>query len=301
MRIASLLPSATEIVYALGLGDSLVAVTHECDYPPAARSHPPVTRSLLPQRFSSARIDSAVRKSARDVHTIYELDSDRLVELAPDVVLTQSLCEVCAVPRSVVDGMSCSLPAGARVVSMDPRTLDGVLEGIEVVGDALGVPARAATVVAALRHRLDTVEASVAGLPPRRVFCCEWLDPVYRAGHWVPQQVSLAGGDDPLGRAGEPSTPVPWQQVLDCAPDVVVLMPCGFNTVQSAARAGEIAGREGWESLPAVRRGEVYAVDGSGYFSRPGPRLVRGVEILAAILHPEAFPPPPQTDALRVD
>jgi iron complex transport system substrate-binding protein len=288
MRIASLLPSATEIVYALGLGDGLVAVTHECDFPFDAPTKPIVTRSLLPTGMPSAQIDRAVRESRRDAHTVYELDAPRLIELAPDVVLTQSLCDVCAVPRSAVEGAVCSMAAGASVVSLDPHTLDGVLDSIVTAGVALGVDERAREVARSLHARVDAVRRATAGLDRPRVFCCEWLDPVYRAGHWVPAQVRAAGGQDGLGREGEPSAAIGWDDVLAYAPEVIVLMPCGFDAAQAAERVAELAGRPGWDLLPAVRGGRVFAVDGSGLFSRPGQRLVDGVELLAAILHPGA-------------
>ncbi|MBI4571093.1 MAG: cobalamin-binding protein [Chloroflexi bacterium] len=301
MRIASLLPSATEIVYALGLGDSLVAVTHECDFPAAARGTPSVTSSLIAEGLPSALIDRAVRESRRDAHTIYALDAERLVALAPDVVLTQSLCDVCAVPRSAVEEAACAMPRAANVVSLDPHTLDGVFESIADAGAALGVPERAERLVAGLRARIDAVRRVVEGRPRPRVLCCEWLDPLYRGGHWVPQQVRLAGGLDGLGREGEYSALVEWDEVASYGPDVVVLMPCGFDAAGAASRAGELTRRPGWERLPAVRSGRVFAVDGSGYFSRPGPRLVDGIELLARILHPESFgTPAPEGAALRL-
>ncbi len=300
MRIAALLPSATEIVYALGLGDQLVAVTHECDFPPEAATKPRVTRNLLLPRLPSAQIDVAVRASRRDAHTIYALDAQRLVDLAPDVVLTQSLCEVCAVPRSAVDEAACGMPKHAAVISLDPHTLDEMLESVLAAGEALGVRDRAQQVVSGLRQRIEAVRAAASGAATRpRVLCCEWLDPVYCGGHWVPEQVRLAGGDDGLGREGTPAVVVDWAEALRYAPEVVVLMPCGFDAAQAAERIGELAARRGWQELPAVRDGRVFAVDGSAYFSRPGPRLVDGLELLARILHPELFPRPAPLGAAR--
>jgi iron complex transport system substrate-binding protein len=270
LRIASLLPSATEIVYALGLGDQLVAVTHECDFPPDAATKTAVTRNLLSRRLPSSQIDTAVRSGVRDAHTIYALDAARLVELAPDVVLTQSLCEVCAVPKSAVDEAVCDMPRGAAVVSLDPHTLEEML-------------------VRALRTRIDAVEHAIADVAARpRVLCCEWLDPIYCGGHWVPEQVRLAGGEDGFGgRPGEPARVVPWDAVPRYEPEVIVLMPCGYDAVQTAERVAELSGRPGWAGLPAVQEGRVFAANGSAYFSRPGPRLVDGLELLARILHPE--------------
>ncbi len=302
MRIAALLPSATEIVYALGLGDELVAVTHECDFPPEAATKPHVTRNLLPPRLPSAQIDEAVHASQRDAHTIYALDAGRLIDLAPDVVLTQSLCDVCAVPRSAVDEAVCSMPQHAAVISLDPHTLAETLESMLVAGEALGVRDRAQQVVAGLRQRIEAVRAAASGAATRpRVLCCEWLDPVYCGGHWVPEQVRLAGGDDGLGREGASAVAIDWEEVRRYAPEVIVLMPCGFDAAQAAERIEELAARPGWQELPAVQHGRVFAVNGSAYFSRPGPRLVDGLELLARILHPELFPrPAPQGAARRL-
>lgn len=228
MRIASLLPSATEIVYALGLGDQLVAVTHECDFPADAAAKPQVTHNLLPPGLSSLQIDAAVRRGLRDAHTIYALDADRLIEQAPDVVLTQSLCEVCAVPRSTVEEAVCTMPREAVLVSLDPHTLEEVLESIVAAAGALGVADRGRELVRSLRRRIDAVEAATRVVPVRpRVLCCEWLDPVYCGGHWVPEQVRLAGGEDGFGRPGEAARIVPWDDVPRYDPDVIVLMPCG--------------------------------------------------------------------------
>ncbi len=296
MRIASLLPSATEIVYAVGLGDELVAVTHECDFPPEAPSKMPVTRSLLAPELPSADIDRAVVESTQGAHSIYDLDIERLVDLRPDLIITQDLCEVCAVPRSAVDEAVALLQSGARVLSLDPNTLDEVLESIELVGEATAQAREARRVVRALRERIEAVRRAVGAAAARpRVLCCEWLDPVFAGGHWVPELVRLAGGADGIGNEGLPSFRVEWDAVLDYQPEVVVLMPCGFDARQAAARIGELTGRPGWTGLPAVRAGQVFAVDASAYFSRPGPRLVNGLELLARILHPEAFakPAPP--------
>ena len=293
MRIASLLPSATEIVYALGLGEELIAVTHECDYPPGAASKPAVTRSLLRSDLPSAEIDRAVRASARDAHTIYELNAELLTGLAPDVVLTQSLCEVCAVPRSAVEELICTMPAAALMVSLDPHTIDGMLDSIVEAGQALNVTERARDVIVGLRQRIDAVRASVEGAIRQRVLCIEWLDPIYRGGHWIPEQVAMAGGEDALGQPGEPSTVLAWEEVADYAPEVIVLMPCGFDGQDAADRLTELSVRPGWDDLPAVREQHVFAVDGSAFFSRPGPRLIDGIELLAAIFHPHGTAKPP--------
>ncbi len=290
MRIASLLPSATEIVCALGLADQLVAVTHECDFPPEVSGKPHVTRNLLPSGLTSSQIDQAVRESKRDVHTVYALDSERLIELAPDIVLTQSLCEVCAVPRSAVEAAVCSMPREAAVVSLDAYTLDEMLASILEAGERLHVPDRAGQLVASLRDRIDAVRAVTGRFEKqRRVFCCEWPDPIYCAGHWVPEQVRIAGGEEGLGHAGEPAALIEWDRVLRYAPEVIVLMPCGHDAGKAVTLIAELSRRPDWHALPAVRSHRVFAVNGSAYFSRPGPRLVDGLELLARILHPELF------------
>ena len=301
IRIASLLPSATEIVYALGLGDELVAVTHECDYPAAAIAHTQVTRNLLPPDMSSAEIDEAVRQNARDVHTIYELNAELLVELAPDVVLTQSLCEVCAVPRAAVEEAVCTMPDAASVVSLDPHTIEGMLDSIISTGETLHASESARRIVAELRERIEAVRVAVQGAARPRVLCMEWLDPIYRGGHWVPEQVAIAGGEDALGRPGEASTVVAWEDIVAYAPEVLVMMPCGFNQGQAAAKVAELSARLGWADLPAVRERRVYAVDGSAYFSRPGPRLIDGIELLTAIFHQDrAATRPAGAEVLRL-
>ena len=290
MRIVSLLPSATEIVYALGLGDDLVAVTHECDFPPSARAKRHVTRNLIPTGLASAEIDRAVLESSQNAHSIYQLDIEVLVGLRPDLILTQDLCEVCAVPRSAVDEAVQRLDAPAAVLSLDPTKLEDVLLSIEQVGEATGYQEEARRLVTSLRERIEAVAAATSDVAQRpRVFCCDWLDPVFCSGHWVPEQVRLAGGVDGLGQEAGPAISIEWQEVLRYAPEVIVLMPCGFDASQAVARIDELAHRSGWDTLPAVTKGRVYAVDASAYFSRPGPRLVDGLELLAWILHSESF------------
>jgi iron complex transport system substrate-binding protein len=288
MRIASLLPSATEIVFALGLGDELVAVTHECDYPPAAQNKAHVTKNRLPDGLSSAQIDQAVLESTTGVTSVYELDVDGLVALEPDLIITQDLCRVCAVPRSAVDQAAERLGRSTRVLSLDPATLDDVLGSIIDVGVATGHERAAGEIVASQRERANAVRRKVADRPTTRVACIEWFDPIFCAGHWVPEQVRLAGGTEVLGCEGEPSKVVDWEGVLATRPDVLVLMPCGYNAAETAERIGELSCRSGWDDLPAVASGRVFAVDASAYFSRPGPRLVDGIELLAEILHQSA-------------
>ena len=294
MRIVSLLPSLTEICFTLGLGNQLVAVTHECDYPETARSKPHITRSTLSnETTNSAEIDSSVRQAVAEGRPLYELDVDRLIELRPDLILTQDLCHVCAVSIDDVRAIARRLAPEPQVVSIEPRTIDDVLASIEQVGDLTGRAGTARSVIEALRTRLTLIVEQVERVGHRdRVVCLEWLDPPMVAGHWVPEMVGLAGGIDPLGRAGEPSFTVTWQQVIDARPDVMVLMPCGYDlpqTIGDVERLRDADGRIPGElaNVPAVASGHVYAVDGSGYFNRPGPRVVIGTEILAGVLHAE--------------
>jgi len=287
-RICCLLPSATEIVYALGLEDRLVGVTHECDFPPAAAKKPRVTSSVIDSADLSARqIDEAVRESLAEQATIYYLDRDLLDQLQPDLILTQELCDVCAVGPREVDAVVASLRVTPRVVSLEPRTLTEVLETIVQVGHLTGRRQEAEELVAGLRDRLDAVRRAVARRPVVSVLTMEWTDPLFVGGHWVPEMVEIAGGRDVLGMAGKPSREVSWTDVAKASPEVVIAMPCGFGLERSMEELSRSQLPAEWEELPAVRQGKVYAVDGSAYFNRPGPRLVDGVEILAAILHPD--------------
>jgi iron complex transport system substrate-binding protein len=301
IRICSLLPSATEIVCALGLEQQLVGVTHECDFPAEARDKPQVTVSLIDSSgLSSGEIDAAVRESLADGSTIYGLDDHLLRELQPDVILTQELCDVCAVGPDIVRAAVERLPRAPCVVSLEPHSLDEVLESIVTVGELAGARDRAGTLMANLRARLQRVHNAVEGLPQRRVLTLEWLDPPFVGGHWIPEMVAIAGGMDVLGRAGAPSREASWQQVVDSDPDCIVVMPCGFDLDRALHELEATALPPEWEGLRAVEGGEVYAVDGSAYFSRPGPRLVDGVEILASILHPQVFGQTPERSWARV-
>ena len=294
MRIVSLLPSLTEICFTLGLGHQLVGVTHECDFPGRARELPRVTRSILPENLSdSAEIDRQVKAAVAESRALYELDQDRLQELQPDLILTQDLCHVCAVSVDEVRNLVAGLDLVPQVVSIEPTTLDDVIESIKTIGELSDRTATAEAVVEALQTRIGHIREHVQRTEHRqRVVCLEWLDPPMVAGHWVPEMVEIAGGSDPLGKPGEPSFEVSWQAVIDARPDVIVLMPCGYGlaeTVTETARLAEATDRipPGVEHAPAVRDGHVYAVDGASYFSRPGPRLVSGIETLAGILHAE--------------
>lgn len=302
MRIVSLLPSSTEICFALGLGSSLVGVTHECDFPPQARYKTVMTRSLLDlDGQSPGEIDRHVRAALHQGSSLYALDQDALRRARPDVILTQELCEVCAVAYQQVLDAARILPGRPTVLSLEPLTLADVLRSFADVGQVTGARERAAELVRGLWARLDAVRGAVAGRPRPRVVCLEWADPLMVAGHWVPDQVDAAGGIDVLGEPGGRSRVISPEELRAAQAEVVLVMPCGYRLEESAAQLGSIAQTTGWAGLPAARAGQVYAVDGSWYFNRPGPRVVDGIEMLARILHPEAWRGPVPQGFLQVD
>ncbi|MGH7206086.1 MAG: cobalamin-binding protein [Nitrospiraceae bacterium] len=295
MRICSLLPGATEVIAALGLADDLVGISHECDYPPAIKRKPVMVRATIDSdRSSSAEIDHEVTTAVKAGRQLYELDEGLFTRAQPDLVVTQDLCHVCAVTPSQLQHAIGALPHRPQLLSLNPLTLDDILKDVERIGAATKRPAEAQTLTVALRSRLESIRAQVACANERpeerpTVACLEWLSPLYAAGHWVPQMVEWAGGLDRLGSAGAPSRQVTWDQLLAAAPDVVVLMPCGFSVHRTLRELTQLTVHPGWQDLPAVRNGRVFAVDASSYFSRPGPRLVDGVAILAALFHPSRF------------
>lgn len=294
MRICSLVPAATEIVFALGLGDRVVGVTHECDWPPEATSRPAVTASLIESdRLTSLEIDRAVSEAAGNGKPLYAIDEERWRELEADVVLVQELCEVCAVSRDEVDGLVSARPIDAEVIDVSPTTLDGVLATITALGVRLGAEGAADELTGGMRARLDRVRAALADVDTiPRVFVCEWLDPPFSAGHWVPDMVGVAGGTDVASAPGEPSRRLAWDDVAALDPEVVVLAPCGFDLDRTITEIDIDTLRGPLLETAARREGKVFAVDASAYFSRPGPRLVDGVELLAHLLHPEAYSDP---------
>jgi iron complex transport system substrate-binding protein len=295
VRIVSLLPSATEIVYALGLGRRLVGVSHECDWPPEARDNQVVTRST--RRLTGRRSATIHRLASDAVHggsSLYELDEAALVALKPDLILTQELCEVCAPSYERVNEIARRLDGDVSVVSLEPSSIEGILHSISTVGAMTGAESAAVRVVERLRGRLGRIERKVVkrretGHAPPRVVALEWLDPPFAAGHWVPEQVRRAGGWEVLGAEGDRSIETTWRAVRDIDPEMLVLMPCGFHVNEAVAEWRRTRRPAYWKRIEAVRRGQVFVVDGSAYFSRPGPRVVDGIAMLAEIFDPDAF------------
>jgi len=286
MQIVSLVPSATEMLFALGVGDDLIAVTHECDYPPEALQLPRITRSTLPEGLTAAQIDAEVKQRSLAGEALYDLDTELLHELQPDLIVTQALCKVCAVSEDDVRTIAEEIDSQPIVISLDPRTVGEVLGDARTLAQVTDTRDEAVDLIREASARIDRVRLAVRGAKRPRVAALEWLDPPYTAGHWTPQLVEYAGGDDVIGFAGEPSEEHTWEEIAAAEPDVVIAMPCGFSA--------EIAHREAEmhrEQLRRIGAGQIVAVDGSAYFSRPGPRIVDGLELLAGVLHPDRIPP----------
>jgi iron complex transport system substrate-binding protein len=301
MRICSLLPGATEIAYVLGLGDQVVGVTHECDYPRDAKNKAIIVKSSLdPREMSSAQIDFQVGQQLRNRASLYTLDIDRFIELSPDIVLIQDLCDVCAIhPNQVVEACR-SLRNEPTIIALAPTSLSDVLADITRIGEATASAKRAELVVKGLRKRIERVGEQASKSAPRpRVGCLEWLDPIYYAGHWVPEMVEIAGGHNGFGEKGQPSARCEWQAVSEFSPEIILLMPCGFETERTQNEYHVLQKLDRWSELPAVKSGRVFAVNGHAYFSRPGPRLVDGLELLAQLIHPELFSAPVSPEASR--
>ena len=287
MRICSLLPGATEIACALGLGDQLVGVTHECDHPAEAQYKPVVVKSVIDsKRMTGAEIDRKVAELLQAGKGLYFIDEAAFAAAAPDVILTQGLCEVCALDHSEVVKAAGKLARQPVIVSLNPHSLAELLDDIGRVGAATDRRQAAEALVDGLRRRIAEVGCREPDRRPR-VVCLEWFEPLYTAGHWVPEMVALAGGHDVIGRAGEPSAKIEWQDVVAVKPEVILLMPCGFDVRRTVKESTPLRALPGWKDLPAVRSENVFALNGNAYFSRPGPRLVNGLEILARIIHPD--------------
>ena len=294
MRIASLLPSATEIVCALGMEDDLVAVTHECDYPDSVRDKPVLTRSVLSGASSGAEVDRHIRELVHEGSSIYALDAPLLEALHPDLILTQELCEVCAVSYPIVERAVRRLGSSPQLVSLEPESLEDVFANIRFIGRLAGRADTAEQVCDSLRQRVALVEQRVADRPRRTVVCLEWVAPPFNCGHWTPELVTIAGGDERLGVARQPAQLLDWQQLIDADPEVVVVMACGFSLERSLQEVESARGH--LYGLGA----DIWVVDGNAFFSRPGPRLVDSVEIMAGILHPGAVDAPHPTTARRL-
>lgn len=281
------------MVCALGLQDQLVGVTHECDYPLFVRDLPKVTRTLIPIDASGGDIDRLVRDRLQDRRALYTLDISVLQGLQPDLIVTQALCDVCAVAEDEVTAAACALPGTPRVINLAPQSLADLFYAVRQVAEAAGVQGRADALVRAMRARIDQVVARSAAVRERPRFALlEWLDPPFSCGHWSPELVRLAGGVEGLGREGEPSRMLRWDEVIAWQPEVVLIACCGWSVERTLGDLPLLRGVAGWEDIPAVRSGRVYVTDGSQYFSRPGPRLVDSLEILAHTLHPEVHPLP---------
>lgn len=285
MRIVSLVPNGTEILFAVGAGDLVVGVSHECDFPEEARRRPILTGSALTPGMSAAEVDAAVSAQVGSGESLYTLDEARIAELEPDLIVTQQLCPVCAVSTEQVDGAVRPLPRCPDLLSLDPRTLADVFADVRRVGEATGRGTQAEVLLQDLHERLEAVRARVAGRPRPRVLALEWLDPAFAGGHWVPEMIERAGGTDAIAKPGDHSVRLTWEQIARADPDVIVAMPCGFDESGAQAQIDLIAGRPEWQSLRAVQKGRVYPVDANGCFSRPGPRLVDGIERLAKVFH----------------
>ena len=307
MRIASLVPSATEMLFALGLGDQVVAVTHECDYPPEAAAKRHLTRSLVPSYTDTAatntaagptagEIDAAVRRLISEGRHLYELNEPALAELDVDLIVTQAVCEVCAVSYDDVVAVASRLPSRPRVISLDPSNLEEVLSDIPRLGEATAVADRAIALRDDLERRLEDVRRAVAGASRPGVLALEWLDPPFIGGHWVPEMIEIAGGRDVLGIAGVKSRTAEWDEIAEARPDVVVAMPCGWDAAQARA---EVRGHPA--EVAAIGAERIWAVDAAASFSRPGPRLVEGTELLAHLLHPDRVDAPHGVPFERVE
>lgn len=302
MKIISLLPSATELVFALGLGDQLEGVTFECDYPAEARTKPVVSDTALPtdRPRSSRETDELVTARMERREPLYVLDKDLISKIQPDLILTQDLCRVCAVPSGQVERALEELGSRSEVVSMDPNGLEDILESFLEVGRATGTEPRAKELVESLRERIDVVKSRAARLPEIRTFCMEWLDPPFAGGHWIPEMVRIAAGQNLLTEPQEPSRKVTWREIANAAPEVVVFMPCGYYLEEAEEEAALLYRVPEFRETTAHAEGTVYATDASSYFSRPGPRIVDGLDILAWAIHPGEFPEPPDGAISRI-
>ena len=290
-RIVSFLPSATEMICALGLGDRLMGITHECNYPPEIMGKPIVVRGVLPiESMSQSEIDSAVTERLRNGQSLYRVDETMIREISPDLIVTQDLCQVCAPSGNEVSQLLRLLPTKPQILWLTPKSIEQIFENVRDLGAATDLLQKAEVLIAAGRARLEKIAALTRNASSRpRVFCMEWIDPVYCCGHWVPEMVEIAGGVDKFGRKGTDSVRLLWDDVHQWRPEVMVVMPCGFGLEKAVDQARQLLTYPGWVDIPAVRENRVYVVDANSYFARPGPRIVEGTELLAHLLHPALF------------
>ena len=302
LRIASLLPSSTEIICALGLEESLIGITHECDFPTSIMNRPALTASRIShETMSSKDIDHAVRSHLDGHGSIYNLDEKLLQELKPDIILTQELCDVCAVSYKTVQKAAKMYVADAKVLSLEPNTIEDIFENIKTVGELCEVSEKADEVVADLKNRVRIVSEKTKNIKTRpNVFMLEWLEPPFSPGHWVPEQVEIAGGNCLLGEAGNKSVTTTYNEVFESKPEIMVLIPCGYYTEDILRQLKSTKFPENWKEIPAIKNGNVWVLDATSYFSRPAPRIVEGVEILAKIFHAEIFGKPTAEEAVKV-
>ena len=301
MRICSFLPSATEIVYALGLDDSLYGVSHECDFPAEAKSKPRVVKSKFdPAHYTSQEIDRLVADMVARGERIYQVDVGVLKRARPDLVITQELCDVCAISYEDVQSAVVHLDMPPQLISLDPTSLGDVMRDIERLGEATGKATVALELTARLRERIQRVQSQASEAASRpKVACIEWLDPLIVAGHWIPEMVEMAGGIDALAQPGSLSRRIRMEELVSSAPEVLVLMPCGMDVTRTIRELSLLGSLDQWKTLPAVQLRRVYAVDAGGLFSRSGPRLMNGLELLAQMIHPDLFPGPLAADSAR--
>jgi iron complex transport system substrate-binding protein len=291
LRVISFLPAATEMMFALGLGDDLVGVSHECDFPVAARNKPVVVKNALQlEGLSEGEIDAVVSERVRNGESLYAVDERLLEQLSPTHILTQDLCHVCAPSGQEIAHALNALAEKPRIVWFTPRSIADIFENLRDLGEMTGRLCEAHQLIATARSRLQKVNDVLHDVPRPRVLCLEWTDPFYCCGHWVPEMIEMAGGYDRLGRKGADSIRIPWAEIAAKSPEILIVAPCGFDTRKAVELAGRLLQRPDWSNLPAVRQNFVYAVDANAYFARPGPRIVDGVELLAHLIHPDLCP-----------
>jgi len=303
MRICSLLPSATEVIAALGLSEELVGISHECDYPPSVGNVPIMVEPMIPPHgLTSAEIDRQVAQLVASGQRLYRLNHDRLCHSRPDLILSQDLCHVCAVTPDQLHEAIRAMSHEPNVLTLNPGTVHDVIDDVVRIGNAAGRSAEGHRLASQLRERLDAVRIRVQNLSHRpRVVCIEWLSPLYVAGHWVPEMVQLAGGEDVLARPGQPSRIVTWEEIVAASPDLLIVMPCGFSVERTRTELSQLMQQPGQWPIPSTMREQTFLVDASSYFSRPGPRLIDGIELLAAILHPSDHAPIHDSMASRLE